>query len=57
MFYMKIRHELFHAGPNIRLTKTTDAQNEDALSYHKVRGLYFMAVVFVRGIILHTLAK
>ena len=34
------------------LTKTTAAQNEDALSYYKVRGLYFLAVVFVRTIIL-----
>ena len=35
----------------ILLTKTTAAQNEDALSYPKVRGLYFLAVVFVRNII------
>ena len=28
-------------------SKTTAAQNEVALSYHKVRGLYFLAVVFV----------
>ena len=34
----------------ILLTKTTAAQNEVALSYHKVRGLYFLAVVFVRSI-------
>ena len=27
------------------LTKTTAAQNEDALSYHRVRGIYFLAVV------------
>ena len=31
--------------------KTTAARNEVALSYHKVRGLYFLAVVFVRNII------
>ena len=30
--------------------KKIAAQNEVALSYHKVRGLYFLAVVFVRGI-------
>ena len=30
----------------IVLTKTTAAQNEVALSYHRVRGLYFLAVVF-----------
>ena len=31
---------------NILLTKTAAAQNEDALSYHRVRGLYIQAVVF-----------
>ena len=31
---------------NIFLTKTTAAQNEVALSHHRVRGLYFLAVVF-----------
>ena len=30
----------------ILLTKTTAAQNDVALSYHRVRGLYFLAVVF-----------
>ena len=35
---------------NILLTKTTAAQNEDALSYYTVRGLYLLAVVFVRSI-------
>ena len=35
----------------IPLTKTTAAQNEVALSYHCVRGLYFMAVVFVTTIL------
>ena len=35
---------------NILLTKTTAAQNGVAISYHKVRGLYFQAVVFVRSI-------
>ena len=34
----------------ILLTKTTAAQNGVALSYHKVRGLYFLAVVFMRSI-------
>ena len=29
------------------LTKTAATQNEVALSYHTVRGLYFLAVVFV----------
>ena len=33
------------------LTKTTASQNEVALSYHKVRGVYFMVVVFVAIIV------
>ena len=37
----------------IVLTKTTATQNEVALSYHRVRGLYFMAVVFVRSIVVN----
>ena len=36
----------------ILLTKTTAARNEVALSYHRVRGLYFPAVVFVPTIVL-----
>ena len=35
----------------ILLTKTTAAQNGVALSYRKVRRLYFLAVVFVRLIV------
>ena len=35
----------------ILLTKTTAAQNEAALSCHRLRGLYFLAVVSVRSII------
>ena len=34
----------------ILLTKTTAAQNVATLSYHRLRGLYFLAVVFVRSI-------
>ena len=34
--------------------KTTAAQNEVALSYHSMRGLYFLAVVFVRSIVIMT---
>ena len=34
----------------ILLTKTTAAQNEVALSHHRVRGLYFLAVVFAATI-------
>ena len=35
---------------NTPLAKTTAAQNEVALSYHKVRGLYFLAVIFLATI-------
>ena len=35
----------------ILLTKTTAAQNEVALSYHEVRGLYFLAGVFAATIV------
>ena len=34
----------------ILLTKTTAAQNDVALSYHRVRGLYFLPVVFAATI-------
>ena len=34
----------------IILTKITAAQNEVALSYHGMRGLYFMAVLFAAAI-------
>ena len=37
----------------ILLTKTTAARNGVALSYRSVRGLYFLAVVFVRRIMWH----
>ena len=35
----------------ILLTKTTAPQNEVALGYHTVRGLYFLAVVFTTSIL------
>ena len=35
----------------ILLTKTTAAQNEVALSYDRVRGQYFLTVVFVSTIV------
>ena len=38
----------------ILLTKTTAAQNEIALSYLRVRGLYFLTVVFAATIIYMT---
>ena len=34
------------------LTKITAAQNEVALSYHSVRGLYFLAAVFAATTVL-----
>ena len=40
----------------ILLTKTTAVQNDVALSYHRVRGLYFLAVVFVRSIVCFCIA-
>ena len=56
---MKCTNGLYkYTSECILLTKTTAAQNEGALSYHKVRGLHFLAVVFVRrivGIYKHTL--
>ena len=36
---------------HILLTKTTAAQNEVALSYYRVRGLYFLAVAFAATLI------
>ena len=35
---------------SILLTKIAAAQNEVALSYHRVRGLYFLAVIFATTI-------
>ena len=35
----------------ILLTKITAAPNEAALSYYRVRGLYFLAVIFVASIV------
>ena len=36
----------------ILFTKTNAAQTEDALSYYRVRGIYFLAVAFMTTIIL-----
>ena len=44
-----IRKHRIHSK-SIVLTKTTAAQNEVALSYHKVRGQYFLAFVFAATI-------
>ena len=35
---------------SILLTETTASRNEVALIYHKVRGIYFLAVVFAATI-------
>ena len=37
---------------DILLTKTTASRNEGALSYLRVRGMYFLAVVFVVTIVM-----
>ena len=37
----------------ILLTKITAAQNDDAPSCHKVRGLYFLAAIFAATITEH----
>ena len=37
---------------NELLIKTTVTQNEVAFSYHRVRGLYFLAVVFAANIVI-----
>ena len=39
-----------HVNISILLTKITTAQNLVAFSYYIVRGLYFLAVVFVANI-------
>ena len=46
--FIKVKLEL---NFSILLTKTTAAQTEDALSYYRVRGLYFLAIVFVTTIV------
>ena len=38
-------------GYNILLTKITTAQNEVTLRYYRVRGLYFLAVIFVATVL------
>ena len=48
--YIYIVFTIIEGTLNILLTKTTAALNEVALSYYKVRGLYFVAVVFVRSV-------
>ena len=45
-----MRYAIIKTIKTILLTKTTAAQNEVALSYHSVRGLIFLAVVFVTNI-------
>ena len=43
-------YHLLLPGAYIFLTKTTAAQKEVAISYYRVRGLYFQAVVFAATI-------
>ena len=42
---------VYSVDRNILPAKITASQNEDALSYHRVRGLYFLAVVFVATLV------
>ena len=41
---------IFSIELNIYLTKITATQNEVDLTYHRVRGLYYLAVIFVATI-------
>ena len=52
--YLKFRHR--NTDHIILLTNTTIALNEVALSYNKVRGLYFLAVVSAANIIVYSTA-
>ena len=53
--YCIIINSLLFQRITILITKTTAAQNDDALSYHRVRGLcfQFQAVVFMATIYLY----
>ena len=42
---------------NIFLTKITAVQKDVALSYNRIRGLYFLAVIFAATILLKTREK
>ena len=42
---------LFQYSDSILVTKTTAAQNEVALSYHRVHGVNFLAVVFTATVV------
>ena len=44
---LEVREEVSKIRKSIVLTKITAAQNEVALSYHSVRRLYFLPVIFV----------
>ena len=53
VFSLLIQENVFiRCITTIVLMKITVTQNEVALSYHKVRGLYFVAVIFAATIIL-----
>ena len=49
--YAKFALVLLPVKYYIFLTKITVTQSETALSYHRVRGLYFLAVIFAVTII------
>ena len=50
-FFSALHIALFDAQTFLLLTKTTTTQNEFALRYHIVRGLYFPAVAFATIIV------
>ena len=50
--YEEIERPYFFIGFCILITKMTAEQNELELSYHRVRGLYFLAVIFAVTIVL-----
>ena len=50
--HLKVYLETKHVKISILLTKTA-ARNGVALNYRSVRGLYFLAVVFVKSIIIY----
>ena len=51
LFTSPLYSENMFKGIIILLIKSTAAKNEVALSHHRVNRLFFLAVIFVRGII------
>ena len=49
-YHSTVKRNIIRISRIILVTKTTAVQNEDALSYYRVRGLYFLAFAFVTNI-------